>query len=345
MSETVKLQFYRINRFGYYPYGSNEATFGSTAEILNDLYAWVHGEADKQLSETSTFELEGSEDINKAYCFELVKSRLGDFVLVVWNETPSNEGRVVSVSGSDTVGSANVEFTDLPEGAIPGYATYFWFIPEYDVFASIRFHHSLMIGKGTLDKYLKEFTAKFTSFVVMEETEDGAEILGYSNGENQEPQHLLADFKSFLYRKPGQIEYIKQNIDSIRKVIRKNKLNPLIEIHRTAWQKFLELVNVSPGNQNRLIEEVDIKYEMPFVPSQEELENMIDGWEEEHDTKWDDIGFQFTGEQGVKWLSSSVAKSQIEVEVTRDNEEIVDATSLLRALTEQREVALRLIDS
>ncbi|MAV29581.1 MAG: hypothetical protein CL866_01215 [Cycloclasticus sp.] len=341
MIENVKLQFYRISKMGYYRFGQDQPEFGSTSEIFEELSGWVRRD-NKALSETCTYELEDGEDEYRAFCFDLVKNRLtGDFVIVTWNETSTNEGRVVTVDGTQSVGNADVNFTDLPEGSIPGYATYFWVVPEHDVFASIRFHHSLLIGKKSFDRYIKEFVAKFTSFVVTEETEDGVEILGYSDN-NDEVYHLNADFKSYLYRKPGQIEYIKQNIDSVTKIIRKNELNPQVELHRTMWQKFLESIRVRP-EENRLTDDIKIKYEIPFTPSEDEVDEIIAEWEENHESKWDDIGFKFESDPQIKWLSHSVAKDEFEIDVTRDNDEIVEAHSLLDALTESRNVYLRLI--
>ena len=344
MNENIKVQFYRITKFGYYGHGQNEAEFGSAAEILNELSTWVRRN-NKALSETCTYELEDGEDEYKAYCFDLVKNnQTGDFVIVTWNETPTNDGRVVTVDGSQTVGNVDVNFTDLPEGSIPGYATYFWFIPEHNVFASIRFHHSLLIGKKSLDRYLKEFTAKFTSFVVTEEvenSEDEVEILGYSN-HDEETQSLTAEFKSYLYTKPGQVDYIRHNIDSIKKIIRKNELNPQVALDRNLWQKFLESLNISTQN-NTLTDEVKIKYEVPFSPNLEEINSIIDDWNEHHESKWDDIGFKFESDSQIRWLSHSIAKDAFEVDVTRDNDEIIEAQSLLDALTQIRNVALRLL--
>lgn len=341
MNENVKVQFYRITKFGYYRYGQNEPEFGSASEILDELFSWVRRN-DKTLAETCTYEPEDGEDEYKSFCFDLVKNnQTGDFVIVTWNETPTNDGRVVTVDGSQTVGNVDINFTDLPEGSIPGYATYFWFIPDHNVFASIRFHHSLLIGKKSLDRYLKEFAAKFTSFVVTEETDEEIEILGYSDNDD-ETHHLTADFKSYLFTKPGQVDYILHNIENIKKIIRKNELNPQVALDRNIWQKFLEKLNVSHQN-NILTEEVKIKYEVPFSPNIEEVNAIIEDWNDHHESKWDDIGFKFESDNQIQWLSHSVAKDEFELDVTRDNEEIVDAQSLLDALTRIRNVALRLL--
>jgi len=145
-----------------------------------------------------------------------------------------------------------------------------------------------------------------------------------------------------LYKKPGKIEYIKQNIGSIKKIIRKNELNPQIELDRTLWQKLLGSFNVQ-REENNLTAGIKVKYEIPFTPSETEIENIINDWEEHHESKWDDVGFKFESDSQIKWLSHSVAKDEFEIDVTRDNDEIIKAQSLLDALTEQRNVYLRLV--
>lgn len=341
MIEEVKVQFYRISKCGYFHYGNDLPAFGAIGDILNQLSAWVSADG-KSLSETCTYELEDGDDSYRTFCFDIKKNnQTGDFVLVTWNETPTNEGRVVTVNGQQPVGNAQVNFTDLPEGSIPGYATYFWFVPEKNVFAAIRFHHTLLIGKSNLERFLREYCAKFTSYVVYEESDDCPEMIGYTDN-NENIQHLRADFKAFLYRKPGQIDALRNSVNSVTKIIRKNRLSPQVALHRSVWQRMLEGLRVSEAERT-LNADVKIKYEIPFHPTIEQFNGMVDEWEENHESKWDDIGFKLSGDDEIKWLSHSVAKSDYDLDVDRDNDEIVDAQSLLNALTEKRNVILSLV--
>jgi hypothetical protein len=341
MIEQVKIQFYRITKCGYYKHGETAPDFGGVADILHQLSEWV-SRTGKALSETCTYELEDGEDSYRTFCFDIKRNQqTGDYVLVTWNETPTNEGRVVSVNGQQPVGNAEVSFTDLPEGSIPGYATYFWFVPSRNVFAAIRFHHTLLIGKSNLERYLREYCAKFTSYVVVEENEDGAKIFGYSNNEN-DTQHLRAEFRSDLYNKPGQVEALRNSASEITKIIRKNRLRPQVALHRSVWQKMLEGLRVSQESRT-LTADVKIKYEIPFRPTVEQFDGMVAEWEENHESKWDDIGFKLSGDNEIRWLSHSIAKSEYNLDVQRNNDEIVDAQSLLDSLTQIRSIILGLI--
>ncbi len=85
---------------------------------------------------------------------------------------------------------------------------------------------------------------------------------------------------------------------------------------------------------------------MPLCPTEGQLNSIIDEWaSSNNESKWDDVGFLFDGEGNrVRWLSNSIAKGELELDVQRENDEIVESDSLLNALSQVRAVALRLVD-
>jgi hypothetical protein len=81
------------------------------------------------LDQTCTYEpSELSERIAyRTFCYDLTSEEDNEsFLLTTWNELPSSQGKIASVNGSAPVGDAEVSLTGIPEGNIPGYATYFW---------------------------------------------------------------------------------------------------------------------------------------------------------------------------------------------------------------------------
>ncbi|AXH62808.1 MULTISPECIES: hypothetical protein [Gammaproteobacteria] len=339
--EEAKVTFYKIEKCGLYEYGSDDPKFGGLADFLNQLKSWVK-KNDKPLSETCTYAIEESEDVDRTFCYDLVtNSATGDFLLTTWNETPSYEGKVAAVQAKSKVGSAKVEFTKLPKDSIPGYATYFWFIPSKNVFATIRFQHRLN-GKKNLDKYFKEFISKFSDYVVLAENgKADFNVVGYSEKDGEDPINLHSQFKTVIVRKPGQIDYILEQKDHIRKITRHNRLSPKLAECQELWQKALK--NLGLKKQRSLNSDVNFSYEFSFTPSETELKEMIAEWEKSHDSKWDDIGFTLKGEQGPLWLSNSLARDKFDLDVNRIDEEIVDAKSILEQLTEKRNLILGLL--
>jgi hypothetical protein len=101
------------------------------------------------------------------------------------------------------------------------------------------------------------------------------------------------------------------------------------------------LSNLGLENPQASQEEIKVKYEVEHNPTAAELRAMISAWEHEHETGWDDIGFQFQGESEVHWLSHSFTKYEAELEVVRQNSEVVSAQSLLTELSSRRRTLLR----
>jgi len=293
--EEAKVTFYKIEKCGLYEYGADVSKLGNVAGFLSQLKYWVK-KNDKPLDETCTYAIEESEDVDRTFCYDLIANGMtGDFLLTTWNETPSYEGKVAAVLAKSKVGSAKVEFTKLPKDSIPGYATYFWFIPSKNVFATIRFQHRLN-GKKNLDKYFKEFISKFSDYVVLGDSDEADfNVVGYSEKDGDEPINLHSQFKTSIVRKPGQIDYILEQKNQIRKITRHNRLSPKIAECHEFWQK--ALLNLGLKKQRNLNSEVNFSYEFSFTPSEPELKEMIAEWEKNHDSKWDDIGFTLKGEQ------------------------------------------------
>ncbi len=339
--EEAKVTFYCFDKCGLFEYGAEQSKLGELSDFLNQLMAWVQRD-DKPLDETCTYAIEESEDVSRTFCYDIVKNGVtGDFLLTTWNETPSYKGKVAAVNSKGKVGGAKVEFTKLPKDSIPGYATYFWIIPSKNVFASIRFQHVLN-GKKNFDKYFKEFISKFSEYVVLGESDDSDfQIIGYAEKEDDEPKNLHAYLKTSILRKSGQTDYIVNNLSKIRKVTRHNRLSPNLENSQDLWQK--ALLGLGLKKQRKLNSDVNFSYEFSFKPSEDELTEMIDEWEDNHDSKWDDIGFTLTGEQNPRWLSNSLARDTFELDVKRVNDEIVDAESILDQVTEKRDLILALL--
>jgi hypothetical protein len=317
--EEAKITFYQISKCGLYKYGAEDPTLGKIAGFLEQLKVWVK-KGGKPLDETCTYVVDDGEDVDRTFSYE---------------------GKVAAVKAKSKVGSAVVEFTTLPKNSIPGYATYFWFVPSKNVYATVRFQHRLN-GKRNLDKYIKEFIAKFSDYVVLDD--DGNAdftVAGYSEKDGDKTLNLHSQFKSVVVRKPGQIEYIRQNVGKIRKIERHNKLLPQKNESQELWQK--ALLTLGLKNQPKLKSEVNFSYEFSFTPTDVELVEIVNEWEKNHDSKWDDVGFMLKGEQSPLWLSNSLARDQFDVDVKRIDDEIVDAKSLLDQLTDKRSLILSLL--
>ncbi|WP_155985263.1 MULTISPECIES: hypothetical protein [unclassified Thioalkalivibrio] len=343
MTENSTIRFYNVAKCGYFAHGGHDPEFGDLHDVLSQLHQWV---MPQPLGATCTFALDDSDDGQPTYCFDLHHERTtGDFLLVTWNEVPSVDGTMPSVNAQQRVGRADVEFTDLPDHGIPGFATYFWFIPELSVYATVRFttaqRHN---GRANLARYITEFMAKFASYAVLEEdaSGDSHELRGYAEHDGEAPRNLRPRFESNPVRKGGEIEYIRNQHGDIRKLIKKNALQPHIN---DDWSLFTSILgSIGLAEPHQLVDEHHVRYEVSFRPSLGELDQIIDTWQAENaDRKWTDVGVVMRNETQPRWLGHSLARDQFELDVKRQNDEVVDPESLLTVLTRRRREFLGLL--
>lgn len=342
--ESGRITFYDIERCGYYKRGKSNPEFREIESTLDDLNKWAFHDG-MILGQTCTYETGDYGPAYRTFCFDLVKDKdTNTYLLTTWNEVPSSVGKIASVRSLDPVGGAEVSLTDLPKNSIPGYATYFWFLPNKSLLATIQFQHKFN-GRENLEAYVRGFLAKFSSHAVTDLTHDSTIVLGYrKNSSGEIDKSIHPQFNSLLHKKVGQIEFIRNNWSKIRKIIRKETIVFSIEQKREMWQALLQRVGVSrPHYPNE--ESERFRFELNYSPAKQEVEEMLAFWQQDGriETKWDDLGFKLEGETEIRWLSHCLARSEFTLEVIRENDEIVKAKSLLEQLVAHQQSILGLL--
>lgn len=339
-TETANFSFYNITQCGYYARGEDEPRFGSIQEALEDLQNWSNG---KKLIETKVSEVEDSDTSGNTYLLD-IQVKQNTWLITTWNETASTNGRVASVQAESDVGNATVHMNSIVEGSIPGYATYFWVIPDRRVFASVRFNHPYTAQKP-FRAYINKFMECFGRHVVvgMETSDSDYPIMGYSNTQEDDPQHYYPRFFTELFKKPGKKQFLIDNVNNITKVIRKEELDLSQTETLTIWQKLIRQAHLS--NPQTLPIRPRITYDIPFNPTVGDIENMFAAWEDEAHSSWDDFGVKMRGSQEIYWVSHALARMEFELDIERINEEVVSATSLIDAALQNKQQILAIVQT
>jgi hypothetical protein len=138
MTTTLKVTAFEVARCGYFLPRKKIAEFGSLADCLSDFHAWTTG---KNLEDTLTFKVDG-EDVQETYCFEMQKSnKTGNYLITTWNKVPMVEGGVPTANGSAKVGKVDVALAKVANGNIPGYPSYFYFLPSSNAVFAMKAVH------------------------------------------------------------------------------------------------------------------------------------------------------------------------------------------------------------
>ena len=267
-------------------------------------------------------------------------------MLTLWNELETTEGKVASINGLAQVGQAGVTMNSFEAGSIPGFATYFWYMPDAGLMATIRFQH-VAGGQLSMNKYLKCFLTQFSSNVVLAEEENehaDINIMGYRESPNADVTHYKPQFKTELLRKPGPIAFLLERATSIKKVSKKEVLNIAERQKRVWWQTLLTKLHLEA--QAAHTHEVKVNYEVEVDGlSTDQLQAIVNAWQTE-DQDSTNYGFDLRGESSrTYWLDHAFVKDSLTVDTQRENDEIVEGVSLLVALRRHRRTLLGLVNA
>lgn len=337
MIETAKVGFYNITACGYFKRKLDVAAFGDITGTLTQLQQWAKG---KLLEDTKIFEPDDESDALPCYLVD-IQGGQDSWVITTWNETPTHAGKVASIEANSSVGSANVVLNEVKKGSIPGFATYFWIIPSRAKVATVRFEHAAA-GQKSFQLYLQAFLDTCSPHVRKKVSADGKiEIVGYSKTVQDKPAPHYPRFRTEIYQKPGEHQFLLNSADKIRRVHRKTALD--LRAHQTlaGYQKVLTVLGLrKPAHHT---DTVHVHFDADVRLSQAEVQAIISEWKKDHDREWDDYGFDISGENKVFWISRSFARDTFDLEVTREHEALVQAGSLLDALNANKDKILAIL--
>lgn len=340
MKVDAKIRLYDIKKCGYY-IGSSRV-FASIPEVFADLQNWV---SSKSISSTQTFTVDEDSSFLPVYCADVAKnSGSNDWLLVLWNETGTHDGKHATVGARDSVGSANVTTIEVADDTIPGFPTYFLILGSKKLILSIQFYGKIT-GKSGFDRYIKGFLERCSMWVQTYEDEKrslDSEIAGYAKNNSDEiDSDISPEFSTNLGKAEGDLAYIRKNRPRIRKLHRKSIFNNASERSTHAISSlFKEFVGCKPTKTQ--ISHSKFKFDIDFQPTEKELEDIIETWDEKP-KNWGDVGFSFVGESTKKWLSSMLLTDTLKLDLELDDDDgLYGAEDLLNELLKHKDHIVKL---
>ena len=327
------LKFYNIKQCGLYD-DAGKRKLGSLSAVLEDLLAWAITDK-KPVKATNTFSESDDLSVATVYIANLCVSSNDDYFLETWNEVPSIGGSVPGLVETSIAGSPVIKDGAAIKGTIPGYPTYFWFMPDKDMVATITFQ-GRRNGMPGLTTHFSNYIFGFSKYVVRENPKDAeSTILGYSaNGKNPSAP-LEAAFFCTPSRKLTDLEFIRANRSRISKIVRKSTVKETRQKDLAFWQWTLSDVGLTKTAITS--KDLNVKYEIKVTPSEKGLERILSEYQEHVGNDWEDIGFQFKGEQGPRWLSQSRVKYEVNLSDSIFSNLAIDITKLRSELTKSRD--------
>lgn len=324
--ENTRISLYDVEKCGYYPRGENTPAFGGLNDTLEQLKEWS---SNRNLSLTKIFEPRDSS--NPIYVLDLLKHKQ-DWLLALWNEVPSSNGNVSSITKNSPVGRPEIHKNKIKHNSIPGYPTYYWIAPEENSIATIKVHKK-PAGLRGLKEYIHQFLSTKTRYVIEREETDGESevyiIAGYTDKEDLLPTKSKPRFELTPTRTTNNKELVMSNPGMIKKIIKTTRISVEDSIKLNFLQSAIRFLKRS-GTNSEIREHVNrsIKIELQYTPTKDELHQMINS-NDNDPGRWNDLGFEIEGQDGIIWMNKSKLKTDFEIKSIDEESGIAENTSNL----------------
>lgn len=334
------LTFYSISQFGYFKRGNDNPLFGDLPTILSELSSWA-----TNLNSLAATRVNG---IDRRGCYLVEAERIGqteNFLVVLWNESHNEDGRVPSIFLDSEKGNPKIAENDIEEGSIPGFPTYFLFLPSRRKIVTIRFQGDSSCLQN-ISLYLQGFMRFFSKHVVGEKVDGVFTIHGFraDPSDTEEPPCRAAPrLRLRLVPKPSAAAEIMVNHPKIRAVIREEFLNTRLPVEQSKLSKLLDFLHPGRAGAPIVSESLKTVVEVDYKPSAEELQALIDDFSSSDDANNCDLGFKMSGESGTRWLGRGSLQEKMDFDIVRLNG-VVQLNGLVQALNRVMPTVLALAD-
>lgn len=342
MSEEITITFYKIHKCGFYK--KNKKQFGSIDELLPNLKTWA--EKVKYMVDTKLLgdnkEDDAGNDYREVYYYDYHKKNRTS-LLVLWNQLPDIFGTVPTLSVKKRIGdNTKCEVTDLPKDSIPGTASYFWFLPDHNCFATISQKNKSSNVNG-MKLYLQTFLATRSSYCNSEEKDDGTiTVKSYKDQKGNDVSDVTPYFQASRAKRKGQIDFIRDNRAKIRKVIRKQRVTKNLKARLNIGKSLLVSLGIKKPHIALL--DFNTSYEVSYTPTVTELNDIIKEWENTGVTAYDDTGFVLSKESKTHWLSGEISRVKKEWKLEHIDDEVLNPQKLLELLDSCKDELVGVLD-
>lgn len=333
--------FFRIKRCGFFHPFDPLPAFGNAEACFEDLERWLEK---KPLGETKTFEAGMEAATYPAYCFDLQRDKnTSDVFITLWNEVHNSRGQLPTVNGNATVGQAQVSPVNLRKGDIPGYPSYFWVLPNQNLYAAIIPESSMGTGNGNFRKYVESFLEKFSRCAILgRDAEHDHVVVGYGPDGVKATEGVVPHFEISFCQSPGDIDFLRKHAARIRKVVRREKILLGVTDDQDVIQTLLRYI---PGfdKAEPSAPTYKLKYELSCRMTTKELDTII-----QHSSGGlsggpnGDVGFQLDNDHHTYWIGRTIVKGERDWQATMDGG-IVTPTSIFDCIRKERNSLLSMI--
>lgn len=349
--ESGLISFFEIRECGFYriKQGKNELATGGVADSLHSIRSWLK---DKELENTLPWDKNSNISKTKIYCESSSFNKVtNDFLFVFWKDVGDDDGNVKGLLAKGAVSQSTTKAIKINKQSggndyIYGNPMYYWFIPEYNLIASIRLPNSLASLDSALD-YIKKCTdyriprshRKVSTNVHFNHFAN-KNIEAKSVNYRSEDDSYSMKFKITAHTK--ELSAYKVDAQNLAKKITHLVIRDTISTTRNedkGMDSSIKLWNRIRGVQtrHRMTKEVELIEDANL--SAEELLGIISVYQQDIKSGgWNNIGFKTEGiKSTTKWFGKYVERQHITLSPDQKQEDVYyPANIVLQKLTDKR---------
>lgn len=313
--------FFKYTQLGFYRHGNNDYHEPLAMEVmLSSLHEWFQDRISLEDTLLWDDETPGYSHCKKVYLKSIEKDEAtGEYIIILWRAVGSGDG-VYGIRADARLDDATLyDANDAADGArvIWGEASYYWFIPSKNLFASIRFPNSIA-DTNMMNKFFKDFICLHAN--IREKTREVREgkqgaytCVSFPATSEDESGNLWFRIYSKQYTKLTTRADLHAIARDITHFVKREVIAARVE-HQPDWTRLFGGLPFISSEVTKDTRKVEVNIEAK--PTADELRRILDQYSEEYAggmEGWRNIGFRKEGVGGICWLNSFVVKSVLTV--------------------------------
>ena len=321
---TGLVTFFKYTQLGFYRYGDDDYHEPlAMDDLLSSLYEWFQDRISLEDTLLWNDDTVGYSHRKKVYLKAIEKDEdTGEYILVLWRAVGSGDGVYGIKADAKLDDNTLYDANDAAEGdrVIWGEASYYWFVPSQNLFASIRFKNSIA-DTQLMNSFFKDFIWLHAD--IREKNREVKEgktgfyttVLFPAQGEG-ETGNLWFRIRSKQYTKLTTQADLGAIARDITHFVKRDEISAREE-NQPDWTRLfggLPFVSAEVTKDTRKVE-VNIEAK----PTAEELQEIFEQYNEGYNGglgSWCNLGFRKDGVGGICWLNSFVVKSVLPIDDT-----------------------------
>lgn len=314
----MKVEIHNITRCGFFERAGQRELFGTLSSWANNLHTWVSSRPNVALTITNQ---DQDQDRPGTFCAgtSLVHNGLG---IILWHAMPSTEKGVAYISETSKPGCVQAKETDIGDGNIPGWPSYFWLDIRRKLILSLQPTGRIKnrtTGLSECRDYLKGWLSIRSPFVhnrTVTETSAGltTEITWRESPNHQPRTDLIAHFDSKPVTAAPALDVIRQRFSDIRKLVYSVQINQSLPVGKSHLNEILGAfgyLDLTPPATDYL----SFRWETDWQPTLDQLDILIaraatsSGY-----ARKERQAVRMRNEQTLYWLDKSYVREEVAIE-------------------------------